>query len=106
MCDVIFSSRCREDESSTLDLPNPSSHIFENLEGEIYCFSCSPLFDSLDHEDASFCDIELSDDGFGNLFIDSFYHDFDFFVANISQPSICDDLPSDELELPQDVEAL
>lgn len=55
--DVSFSSRCGEDESSTLYLPNLSSHLFENLEGEIYHFSSSLLCDSSNHEDVSVCDL-------------------------------------------------
>lgn len=95
-----FSFERREDKSFLSNPPNLSSYLSKNLEGEIYHFSSSPLYDSSDHGDASIYDIELSDHGFRDLFIDSFGHDSHFSLANISQPLICDYLPSDGLGLP------
>lgn len=62
------------------------------------------MYNSLDHEDVDE-HIEFSDCGYHDLFNPSFDHDVDSLVVDISKPLIFDDLPDDEVETPQYVEA-
>ena len=87
---------------NTLDL---SSFIYRNSEARKFCFSSTPLYDSLDYEDAN-GNIEFSNRGCHDLFFPSFDHDVDLFVVDISKPAVFDDLPVDEVETPQAIEAL
>ena len=53
-----------------------TSFISRNLEVEKLCFSSTPMYDSLDHEDAD-AHLEFSDRGCRDLFTHSFDHDYD-----------------------------
>jgi len=50
--------------------------------------------------------MEFSDRGCRDLFSPSFDHDVDSFIVDLSKPPIFDDLPVDEVEALQVVEAL
>ena len=103
--DVSLSLHCGEDTSFFSNPLNLSSVISESAEGEHSCFSSTPLYDSLDHEGAKE-HIEFYDHGCRDLFTPSFDHDVDSFLVNISKPRVFDDLPIDEVETPQAIEAL
>ena len=99
--DVSFSFRCGKHGSSTIDPINLSSYLSKNSEGEIYCFSYPPLYDSSDHKDTSVHDLELSNCGSYEFFIDSVGQDLDSSTVDFSKPPIFYDVSFDELELPQ-----
>lgn len=103
--DTSLSFDCGEEKSIFPDPPNVSSYLFENIEGEDYHFSLSPLYDSSDHEDVSF-HLEVYDCGYHDLFIHSSNHNSDFLTIDIARPLVFDDSYSDEVETPQDVEPL
>jgi len=89
-------------------MPNPpdlSSYLSKHIEGEISRFPSSTLYNSLDHEDVSICNLEIYDCGCRDIFIDSFDHDYDFSIAELSKPPIFDDPSYGELELLQAIEA-
>lgn len=69
------------------------------------CFSLTPLYDSSNHEDTN-VHLEFSDHGCSDLFTHSFDHDVDSLAIDLSKPSVFDDLPTDKVEIPQDVEEL
>lgn len=106
MWNVIFSSKCREDKYVFPNLSKLSSYPSRNIKGEISHFQSSPLYDSLDHEDDSICKLKLFDHGYRDIFIHSFYHNYDFFTIDLSKPLIFGDPYSAKLEPPQAVEAL
>ena len=81
-----------------------SSVIFGNSEGENFCFSSTPLYDSSDHEDANVH--EFSNRGCRDLFTHSFDHDSDLPTVDFSKPLVSDDPYFDEVETPQSIKAL
>lgn len=101
----IFTYKHGEEKLFLLDPPNLSPYLSGNIEGEISVFLPSPLYDSLDDEDASFCNIEIFYCGFHDILNDSFDCDPNFSTVDISKPLIFDDSFSDELKLPQVVKA-
>lgn len=103
---VNFPSVCREEISSLLNFPNLSSHHCEELEGEISCFQSSPLYDLSEYEDSSIFYLEIYDRGCHDLFTHSSHHNSDFSILDFSKSSVFDDIPFDDLELPQAVKAL
>ena len=103
--DVSPSLHSREDASVFANPFSISSVFFENVDGEHFCFSSTPLYDSSDHEDTDE-HIEFSDHGCCDLFSPSFDYNDDSFIVNISKPHVFDDLPIDEVETPQAFEAL
>lgn len=106
MWNVSFLFKCREDKYVFPNLSNISSYISKNIEGEISRFPSSPLYDSSYHEDASVCNIELSNHECHANFIDSFDFDSHFSTVNVSKPLVIDDPSSGELEFPQVLDAL
>lgn len=101
-----FSSKRREVEFSITNLSNSSSFVSWNIEAEICHFSSSPLYDSSNHEDSIIDDLEFSKHGCVYLLTDLAGHNADFSTVDFSKPSISDDLPYDEVELPQAVKTL
>ena len=98
--DVSPSSNNREDK---LFIENPtdlSSAFSENTKDEFVCFSSTPLFDSLDHEDADEI-IDFSDHGCRDPFTPIFDHDHDSIAVDFSKPPVHDDLSDDEVKTPQ-----
>lgn len=103
--DLIPSSDNGEDQSFFENLLDFSSTFSRNAEGEFFRFSSTPLFDSLDHEDAN----EIIDFVYHSChgpFIPVFNHDVDSIVVYFSNPPTYDDIFVDEVETPQTVEAL
>lgn len=76
------------------------------MEGEISCFSSSPLYNSLGHEDITIHLLEPYDRGFRSRLIHSSYHNFDFPTVDLSKKPVFDDPYSDEFETPQAIEIL
>lgn len=76
-----------------------SSNFFGNTEGEYYCFSYTPLFDSSDHEDADELN-DFSNRSFCGLFTLVFDHDVDFIIVDLSKPPVYDDVFVDKVETP------
>jgi len=103
--DVSLSLHCEENTSSSEIVSHLSFIIYENAEGELPCFSSTPLHDSSNHEDADEHP-EFSDRGCHDLCTSSFYHDVDSLVVNLYKPLVSNDLPIDGVETPQDVETL
>lgn len=103
--DVTTSLHYGEDTYLFPNSPNLSSFIYGNSESEHSCFQSTPIYDSLDHEDADE-NIKFSNHGFHDLFTHSSYHDADSFSIDLSKPLVFDDLPNDEVESPQVVKAL
>jgi len=103
--DVILSLYCGEDTSFFLNPPNLTYFIFENPEGDNSYFLSTPLYDLPDHENADEY-LDIYDHGWRDICTYSFNHDVNSHVVNISRPSVFDDLPDDEVETPQAIEAL
>ena len=103
--DVSLSLHSKDDTSMFANTLNISSAISKNVEGEHSCFSSTPLYNSSDHEDAN-KHIKFSDHGCRDLFSPSSDHNDDPFTVDIYKPHVFDDLPIDEVETPQVVEAL
>lgn len=85
--------------------PNLSFFLSGNSEGEKLSFSTTPLYDSLDDEDVD-AHLEFSDRACREIFTHSFDHNVDSLAIDISKPLVFGDLPSDEVETPQDFDAL
>jgi len=68
-----------------------------NTEGEFFCFSSNPLFDSSNHED-----VDKIIDSFNHrchdLFTLVFNHGDDYIKIYFSKPLVYDDLSIDEVE--------
>jgi len=103
--DVNLPLHIGDDTFSFANPLNISSIFCENAEGEHSCFSSTPLYDSSDHEDVDE-HIEFLDHGCHDFFSPSFNHDVDSCDVDLSKPLIFDDLPVEEVETPQVVEAL
>jgi len=103
--DVSISLHCREDTYFYANPLNLSFFVPKNEEGGHSCFSSTPLYDSSDHEDVDE-HLEFFYHGCHDLFISSFDHDVDSHTIDPSKPQVFDDLPTNEVETPQVVEAL
>lgn len=100
-----MSLHCGEDTSSSKNLSNFSSVIFENTEGEHPCFSSTPLHDSSNHEDVE-KNLISSDLSCHDLSTSSSDHDVDLIIVNIYKSLFYDNLFVDEVETPKTIEAL
>jgi len=96
---------CGEDTSFFSHPFNISSDISRKADGQHSCFLSTPLYDSSHHECADE-HIEYSDCGCCDLFTPLDDHDAISFAIDISMSLVFDDLLVDEVETPQDVEAL
>ena len=103
--DVSPSFDNEEDKLFIEDPLDPSSIFSENTEDEFVRFSSTPLFDSSDHEDTEEF-IDCSDHGGRDPFASNFDHDHESIAVDILKPPVYDDLPNDEVETPNTVEAL
>lgn len=106
MWNAIFSFECRKDKSFLPGPPNISSYIYMELDGEIYHFSLSPLYNSSYREDSSIHDLKLSDCGCRDLFVHSYDHDFGSSSIDLTKPLTFYDTYYNELETPQAIEEL
>lgn len=79
---------------------------FKCGEAEICRFSSSPLYNSSYHEDTSIYNPKLYNLVFRDILIDSAGQYFVLPVIDFAKQLIFDDLPSDDLDLPQPVKAL
>lgn len=100
------SFECREVKSFLPDPPNITSYLSGDIDGEICNFPSFPVHESSDNEGAPIFNLETFGRGCCDLFIDSFDHDSDYYIVDISKPPTFDDKYFDELELPQSIEEL
>jgi len=80
--DVSPSFNNRQDKFFIENLLDFSSTFFRNAEGEHPCFSSTPLYDSLDHEDVDEL-IEFFYRSCHDLFTPVFNHDVDSVIVDL-----------------------
>jgi len=102
---VSLSLHYREETSSSENTSNLSYVIYENIEGENPYFSSTPLHDSSNHKDVD-KHPKFSDLGCHNLSTSSSDHDVHSLVLNPSKPLVYHDLPIDEVETLQTIDAI
>ena len=95
-----------EDDKLLIENPlDPSFFFSRNIEDEFVRFSSTPLCDSSNHEDAD-QHPDFSDIGCCDLFTSSSNHDVDPLIVNLSKPLVYEDPSINEVETPQNIEAL